>query len=402
MMNSMKDLNIDQRQVSIQFERQDKLYHSGEQIRGSVVLELEKPMEITGVEVKLYGGTSVRWTDNRDPIPDDKVNIEYNVEEIYFKKVLVLWGRGRVHHPRNHDDKEVDKLSAGKHVFPFRYNLPTDIPCSFEGIYGSVRYYAKASVLSELYSQNLESTVFITVLQDLNLSLQSLSGVRKSQEISIHSCFRAGSLTCTLSLPSCGFVPGQIIRADISVKNKSTRKVQGATLSLKQIVRYGSDDSNKSRKVMWEIQHLNIGSINAESEQKFVENILHVPSLPPSRLDCCQFIDIKYDMVVSALCKSHPLLLSLPIIIGTLPHGQCASNWEYKEQFPYPGTKWRSIEVDGTRLEDDEHGFIPAYKYYHSAASCKYQILDNSPSSKRKHLHLNNEHCSDIESETTV
>jgi len=37
-------------------------------------------------------------------------------------------------------------LPAGQYSYPFRCELPSKLPCSYEGEYGYVRYWVKASI----------------------------------------------------------------------------------------------------------------------------------------------------------------------------------------------------------------------------------------------------------------
>ncbi|XP_064620614.1 arrestin domain-containing protein 17-like [Lineus longissimus] len=380
------------RRLSIQYDRQDRVYYVGEVVRGFVILDLEEECHITGIELKLFGGAEVKWTDNRGKDPhqrnDKKLNIEHNVEEIYFKRTMVLWGKGRV--DNNHDEGEV--LVAGRHMFPFRYHLPTDIPCSFEGVYGSVRYYGLSTLLTKCSKQNETTLSFFSVLQELNLTYETLGGVRKQQDTTIRSCCRSGRVTCTVAIPNCGFVPGQSITANILVQNKSTSKVKGASLALKQMVRYGSYDSHKSRKVLWDAQHVHVGHVSPEKCQRWEGVTLDVPCIPPSRLDCCQYIDIKYDLVFRVMVHAHALTVTLPIIIGTIPQGHHSShNWEYKVQHPYPGAKNRCVIVDGTKLKDDPEGFMSTFKIYRPSNRGKYPELECSPGGARRFLTDSNE-----------
>lgn len=39
-----------------------------------------------------------------------------------------------------------DCMPAGEHYLPFSFSLPPDLPPSFEGDYGYIRYWAKATI----------------------------------------------------------------------------------------------------------------------------------------------------------------------------------------------------------------------------------------------------------------
>jgi hypothetical protein len=45
-------------------------------------------------------------------------------------------------------------LQAGQHTFPFSFILPHNLPSSFEGQFGHVRYYVKVGTVSTVPNQN--------------------------------------------------------------------------------------------------------------------------------------------------------------------------------------------------------------------------------------------------------
>ena len=59
------------------------------------------------------------------------------------------------------------ELKVGKHEFPFSFTLPKDIPSTFEGSHGNVRYYAQAGFELDYI---FERAFTVVALVDLNLN----------------------------------------------------------------------------------------------------------------------------------------------------------------------------------------------------------------------------------------
>jgi hypothetical protein len=67
-------------------------------------------------------------------------------------------------------------LPAGEHSFPFSMILPDQLPSSFEGQYGYVRYTVEATLYQRL-KDDLEVNATFTVLLLLDLNLDPLNRV---------------------------------------------------------------------------------------------------------------------------------------------------------------------------------------------------------------------------------
>lgn len=66
-------------------------------------------------------------------------------------------------------------LNAGSYIYPFSVELPEDIPSSFEGLYGYVRYTAQATIDKPWKFDHNARTVFTVIcILDLNLEPHSL------------------------------------------------------------------------------------------------------------------------------------------------------------------------------------------------------------------------------------
>jgi hypothetical protein len=78
-------------------------------------------------------------------------------------------------------------LPAGEHSFPFSMILPDDLPSSFEGQYGYVRYTVQA-ILDPLLKDDHEVQADLTVLLLLDLNLDPLNRVSIEYVSQLNSC----------------------------------------------------------------------------------------------------------------------------------------------------------------------------------------------------------------------
>ncbi|GFR98621.1 arrestin domain-containing protein 3 [Elysia marginata] len=65
--------------------------------------------------------------------------VENTAEEEYFNFRFPIW-------PQDGSTLEDQMLGTGQHTFPFQFQLSSDLPPSFEGNYGYIRYWTKATI----------------------------------------------------------------------------------------------------------------------------------------------------------------------------------------------------------------------------------------------------------------
>ena len=136
------------------------IYFGGQTIWGKVVISSNTKMtNIENIRVKLTGFADVHWT-------------EFNDEHVY--------------HYRNHEEYLKNEivihngyLPVGLHAFPFSFILPANLPSSFEGQHGHVRYYVETKLVRSGFFTLTKKKQFVTInsLVDLN----QIQGVESPQ-----------------------------------------------------------------------------------------------------------------------------------------------------------------------------------------------------------------------------
>ena len=115
-------------------------------------------------------------------------------------------------------------------------------------------------------------------------------------------CCARGKVLASIKLPRRGFVPGEKIPITALVDNQSSKFMEGATLRLVKTESYhapgpsGYKSYYNEKQEEEEIPIATIDSIGPGKTGEFVDCEFVVPPLPPSRLEGCKNIDVKYEM----------------------------------------------------------------------------------------------------------
>ena len=98
----------------------------------------------------------------------ETVRVMHRGGEEYFSCRQYIYG----------DGSESFYLNPGVHQFPFQFTLPLNIPTSYEGQFGRIRYTARA-IISRPWRFNHEKVRIFTVNNPLDLNTEPNSLVRK-------------------------------------------------------------------------------------------------------------------------------------------------------------------------------------------------------------------------------
>ena len=91
----------------------------------------------------------------------ETVRVIHRATEDYFSFRQFIYG----------DGSETFYLNPGVHQFPFQFTLPPNIPTSYEGQFGSIRYTIRA-VISRPWRFNHEKVRIFTVNNPLDLNTE--------------------------------------------------------------------------------------------------------------------------------------------------------------------------------------------------------------------------------------
>ncbi|XP_055295178.1 uncharacterized protein LOC129564951 [Sitodiplosis mosellana] len=307
----------------IDFENNlDKVYYSGQLIRGTVQLAFPNRKKVRGVYIKFKGDAHTEWSEyvqRSVGTGDDRRTVserewyESHEKHLRFIKYFAGGNDGTIY------------LEAGEHVFNFELQLPLELPSSFEGEYGHIRYSARV-VLIIPWGFDIKFKQPFTVIRALDLNLYTSLRMPAyavthftSYPCSLLCCFPSDPMRIIARTPVSGYAPGQTINLAIEVDNKSNKRVPNFKAELIKRIWYYAQGKSQTQKFF---QTGQASSRGVEVNQKRIIRIkLRIPPNLPSDETTSGIINIRYYIFLSAhmdTCCSDPKL-KLPITIGTTP-----------------------------------------------------------------------------------
>ncbi|KAI6217380.1 Arrestin domain-containing protein 2 [Aphelenchoides fujianensis] len=305
------------KRFEITFTNPERAYFAGQEIAGKIILELAEEKLISEILLELKGRSKTYWAKS-----SGKNRSHLSQSEPYFLEQL----NTNYTHSFNRmaaDGKSIERvIPAGVHEIPFSYTLPKNLPTSFEGEFGFVRYTCRV-VLERPWDTDLISYCAFTVIgiEDINCDTEALAPAGASDSnynVTTFCCRRAGVINVQVSLPRTGYTPGETILVNGVINNQSQRPIKGSALHFKQKVTYRAKTFSGTEHVKSTcrtIEKREKGEIGPNSEFKWVNEPIVIPSLTP-RLSRCGIIDVTYIIELEA---DSAVSVQLPVIIGSIP-----------------------------------------------------------------------------------
>lgn len=308
----------------IKFDNLQAVFLAGGLVSGHVQLTLNKPLKLRSLKIYFSGNGKSFWDVRRG-----KQTTKYRARETYLNHYITLYGSA---------DGSTTEHPEGNHVYPFAFQLQDSVPSSFEGSRGYVRYFCKATIDRpwKFDSHDLRAFTVIHHL-DLNRFSNAVTPISAQQHEEIEGCCCSeGTVTVKLDVSKSGYVPGEPIVYDIFIDNKSDNTIEHVNFELEQIVNYtGYSDnfwSSGHPKYHEKKQSFNLfsGAVNVKKNNTSqINRATYVPSVPPSHLEGCNIIDIRYFVKLKVPCGWSSVKLAREILIGTIP---------LRESWPQPSS----------------------------------------------------------------
>ncbi|XP_015601478.1 arrestin domain-containing protein 17 [Cephus cinctus] len=303
----------------ILFDNPWSTYYSGQTVTGRILLLLDRPKKLRGINVKAKGVANTCWSSDKQ---------ELNNEGRYENETQTVTGHEEYFNIQYYvlgsfAGSEIE-LPAGEHKYQFSVTLPPDLPSSFESDFGHVRYTVKA-ILDRPWKFDQETKVAFTVVSSFDLNQEPKASEPIQEEMSkTFCCLCCGSqpLTVKVSIPIRGYVPGQRIPIRVNLENHSNVVVDTMKFILLKMVTFHADtprtESKSEELVVVEIAK---GPVRA-GDNAMYEQELEVPPLPPSNLSNCRIIDLEYNLKMEACVSGwyhRNLKKNILVFIGTVP-----------------------------------------------------------------------------------
>ncbi|XP_063233011.1 arrestin domain-containing protein 3-like [Bacillus rossius redtenbacheri] len=305
------------KKFQIVFDNPYATYFSDQQVSGRLIISVDSPKKIRGIVIRFKGEAEVKWQASESRKNDDgtssNVTVEYTGQEQYFENKFNLLGGGTGE----------TIIPEGENTYPFVTHLPPNLPPSFEGEFGFIRYTVKA-ILDRPWKFDQEVKAAFTVITplDLNTHATAKNPVKlEAEKFLCCLCCKSGPISLVLSLPASGYVPGQDIPFIIEVDNNSNTVIDSVDCVLRKKLQFHvSSPSREVKRDKITLNELKLDSV-AEGGSKVWSEAFKLPPLPPSNLTGCNIIDLDYDLQVIAVISGlhNDLEVTTPIIVGTVP-----------------------------------------------------------------------------------
>ncbi|XP_058257193.1 arrestin domain-containing protein 2 isoform X2 [Hemibagrus wyckioides] len=282
-------------------------YSSGETVSGKVVLELTRQMDIKALKVQGRGVASAHWLEHRG-VGVNTVYNDYSSKITYFRK--------RQHLIR--DNGESTTLPAGRHEYPFSFQLPEEtLVTSFEGKHGSIRYWVKVKLHRPWLPVKKIKKEF-TVIEPIDINTPSLlapqAGTKEKMARVWYHNF--GQVSVTAKIDRKGYTPGEVIPVFAEFDNSTSRSVVPKAY-ITQTQTFIARGTMKQKQAV--VATLCGDVVGARRRETWHGRAIKIPPVGPSILQC-RIIKVEYMLKV---CVDIPgpskLSLELPLVMGTIP-----------------------------------------------------------------------------------
>ncbi|KAI5626652.1 arrestin domain-containing protein 2, partial [Silurus asotus] len=297
----------------VEFDSRDApcppLFHSGDVVCGRVVLELDSETKVDSVKLHAEGYAKVHWTESRSAGSSTAYTQNYSDEVEYLNRREVLLQA---------DNREPTILPAGRHEFPFSFQLPEEtLVTSFEGKHGSIRYWVKVK-LHRPWAPVKKIKKEFTVIEPIDINTPSLlapqAGTKEKMARLWYHNF--GQVSVTAKIDRKGYTPGEVIPVFAEFDNGTSRSVVPKAY-ITQTQTFIARGTMKQKQAV--VATLCGDVVEARRRETWHGRAIKIPPVGPSILQC-RIIKVEYTLRVCVdIPGTSKLCLELPLVMGTIP-----------------------------------------------------------------------------------
>ncbi|CAO4366123.1 unnamed protein product [Caenorhabditis nigoni] len=365
--------------LHVEFDQPQEVFFPGQPISGRVILIAEDKYKARAVKIEFEGVghtnwddyESVRRVDHEGKVRYVQHRVNYSANVSYLQSTALLW--------TSQDGS--NELPAGKYEWPFSYILPSNIPPSFEGKYGYIRYSVKAEVDRPWrFDKAKKLCITVSPLLDLNVIPNAMTPLHdQSAENLGCCCFKKGYLEMRVDIPKTGFVPGETISLNLHLLNNSTVPVTEVKAKIIQqcnfvAFRGGSNFNFTGDSVMAVSQRETKQDANTVIKQTQKITVepgkehklaleLRLPSVTPSISQFSPVITVEYLVQVTVDTSStfgSDIDCEMGVLIGTVPIRQYLPPAYYPPNPALPPAMPTPIPPSiGAGVAPPGYGFVP-------------------------------------------
>ena len=332
--------------ITIDVDRTNLFYYSGETISGTVKLNItEEQLETGKIYISITGEVgyaTMRSTPNGDGIhlsPSDYIQTQF-----YYKKVSLSGS--------NMAEQEFI-YNRGQYAWPFRIPLIDHLPPTINqpDVVPRVRYYLEVVIDKPWYKSNIRRKKYLTIYPRVNL-LQN----PRCLSPSIFECENRKDITLTATMDKLGYVSGESIQFTLDIQNPRKLLIRNINLSMLKYHRIGNrlNQCMLYKIVLPKIENLT----NAQIMEMFsikIPSIQYPPSYKFQGENVNAFVHIYYMLKLTAkiegvLTNCH---MHIPITLGTEP------NSDLNQQQTFESLNISYLSNSQPSISDDDDDELP-------------------------------------------
>ncbi|XP_063695571.1 arrestin domain-containing protein 4-like [Culicoides brevitarsis] len=312
---------------TIEFDRPDKKYRSGETVRCDLYVRVAEKFTARYLAFHFKGYAHTEWIKPERQKVDGKTivtQVKYVGHEEYFKHCEYLLGSI----DSNDDNSESsggEDIEVGYYHYKIAYKLPDDdLPSNIECRNGSVRYTVKVKY-SVINGPDKSLTIPFLVTSEVSKIPDLLQPIQDVTE-SYYGlcCFRPRPLEITHYLPRLGFSPGETLPVKIEINNQSSVRVEFIKVELLKnlIFMTTSPEVDKLTETKLLNEHIFYTKVPAGECKEFKTEFFLDPSYNWKLFNNCEIINCEYYVRSEAEmsgCNKNPHIIT-KVVIGTINH----------------------------------------------------------------------------------
>ncbi|XP_020812667.1 arrestin domain-containing protein 17 [Drosophila serrata] len=320
---------MESERLRITLDSPERVYFAGDIIRGEIWMNVNKRTKIRAIKVQVTGKGKCKWM---EILRKNSNNNEYSRSLFYTSKEVYEHSETALpdFEPRGLE------LSPGEHTFIFEVALGRQLPSSFKGSYGGIKYKMRV-LIQRPWTFDERHTIPFTVVKHMPLqpSHRSIPSPLEKQVTKTISLFGTRPITLLALLPEDFAVRGEPLRICATVINNSTTAVEKLRFSVLQYVTYYSHVPLRIQKVECiAVATKETGSVQKKSERSFAHELLMPEGAQPTDEQMSGVITIVYELRVEAVLRGFfkNLVLNLPFKV----YSQDSSNRQGSLRPPPP------------------------------------------------------------------
>ena len=273
--------------------------HSGSCVEGNVTIELSAPKIVKDIRIVLSGKASTHeWSPAW--------------ESIFSNRVLHLY----------HAEDSRTEIPAGQHQYNFMFQLPSNIPSSFESAHGKIRYSLTATLSRPNKSVDHCCTKRIIVHNLVDISTPQLTRSRSAFSDDVILCAPccatfSYSVSLSATIERGGYCPGNSIAINVQHTQRNTPSLSAY---LRQRVCY---IGRNCRTVVNTISRKDDTGFRTENGSNVKTGKLCIPINTVPSISNCRVVKVSYEVFILQTYKI-PFIrirsVRIPIVIGSVEH----------------------------------------------------------------------------------